>query len=553
MFKKSILAVAIASVVSPSMAATFVTAAPAATKVIHTLEGIAGSLETTGVANTTVRIALGAEYALNDTITLTNSVAKSTNYNWATAISTIASGRANFNTDGSAYATIVSAMITATNTGIVVGDRFTIAGDTTIYTALTVPSSTTLTFSPKIAKAIAAAATAITVLDGQVNFGLISSTDTTGTYRVTSTAGTSTHIGAAFTTPAVALSPAGLTVQANTIGFAAATATGVAMDALATTHTTASTVAEYKFTVGTKFDGIVDVENDRKILTATTTLPDGIANTTSNLRDTMIYTLAEATGTAGKVWSDVAASTTVAAVTATTTSSVLTLAGDFTYLDSTPLTATVDLTAPANVINAATTANAQVGVNAIAADKITVTGANGNSWLVAANAELVLTSGVTTNVIPTQTYTPSFSIGYTSAVVAQTKKVLSAAGGAWVLNGASVTAYAVPFGAAVQRFTWVGNAGATDAVVSATVTGNGTAYGPYQLGTVAAKTQMKVNLLIDDALTTAGVTVDWSRADILLTAPVKAANITVNSSYKHIADADRLTLDTSDTIDGTTK
>lgn len=551
MFKKSILAVAIASVVSPSMAATFVTAAPAATKVIHTLEGIAGSLETTGVANTTVRIALGAEYALNDTITLTNSVAKSTNYNWATAISTIASGRANFNTDGSAYATIVSAMITATNTGIVVGDRFTIAGDTTIYTALTVPSSTTLTFSPKIAKAIAAAATAITVLDGKVNFGLISSTDTTGTYRVTSTAGTSTHIGAAFTTPAVALSPAGLTVQANTIGFAAATATGVAMDALATTHTTASTVAEYKFTVGTKFDGIVDVENDRKILTATTNLPNGTG--ASNLRDTMIYTLAEATGTAGIVYDDAAATTAVPAVTATTTSSVLTLAGDFTYLDSTPLTATVDLTAPANVINAATGANAQVGVNAIAADKITVTGANGNAWLVAANAELVLTSGVTTNVIPTQTYTPSFSIGYTSAGVAQTKKVLSAAGGAWVLNGASVTAYAVPFGAAVQRFTWVGNAGATDAVVSATVTGNGTAYGPYQLGTVAAKTQMKVNLLIDDALTTAGVTVDWSRADILLTAPVKAANITVNSSYKHIADADRLTLDTSDTIDGTTK
>ena len=550
MFKKSILAVAIASVVSPSMAATFVTAAPAATKVIHTLEGIAGSLETTGVANTTVRIELGAEYALNDTITLTNSVAKSTNYNWATAISTIASGTSTYNTDNAGYATIVSALVTATNTGTVIGDRFTIAGDTTIYTVLTVPSATALTFSPKIAVAIAGAATAITILDGKVNFGLISSTNTTGTYRVTSTAGSSTHIGAVFTTPAVALSPAGLTVQANTVGFTAATATGVAMDALATTHTTASTVAEYKFTVGTKFDGIVDVENDRKILTATSTIGGGSA---SNLRDVMIYTLAEAAGTAGKVWSDAGASTAVAAVTATTTSSVLTLAGDFTYLDSTPLTATVDLTAATNVVNAANGSNTQVGTNAIAADKITVTGANGNSWLVAANAELLLTSGVTTNVIPTQTYTPSFSIGYTSAGVAQTKKVLSAAGGAWVLNGASVTAYAVPFGAAVQRFTWVGNAGATDAVVSATVTGNGTAYGPYQLGTVAAKTQMKVNLLIDDALTTAGVTVDWSRADILLTAPVKAANITVNSSYKHVADADRLSLDTSDTIDGTTK
>jgi hypothetical protein len=323
------------------------------------------------------------------------------------------------------------------------------------------------------------------------------------------------------------------------------------MDALATSHTTASTVAEYTLTVGTKFDGIVDVENDRKVFTTATDTP--ASGGTLNTRDAMIYTLAEATGTAGKVWSDAGASTAVPAVTATTTSGVMTIAGDFTYLDTTPLTpATVSLTA-SNVLNTDGTNDAQVGVNAVSTDKLTITGAALNNYLVATGAEFQLTSGVTTNVIPTQTYTPSVVMGYTSATVTGNTKTLTAAGGAWTLNGASVTAYAVPFGAAVTRFMWVGNAGTTDAVVSATVTANGTAYGPYTIGTVPAKTQTKVNLLLDDALTTAGVTVDWSRADVLLTAPVKAANITVNSSYKHIADADRLTLDTSDTIDGTTK
>ena len=550
MFKKSLLAVTIASIVSPSMAATFVTTAPAATKVIHTLEGIEKSLETSGVANTTVRVALGAEYALNDTITLTNSVAKATNYNWATSIDTITSAGAAVNTTTAGFATTVSTVIHASNTNHVIGDRVTIAGDTTVYT-VTATTSTTLTFDQKLAKAINTVATAITTLSGKVSYGLISSTDTTGTYRVTGTTGTGTHIGAQFTTPAVALSPAGLTAGANTISFAAATATSIAMDALATSHTTASTVAEYTLTVGTKFDGIVDVENDRKVFTTATDTP--ASGGTLNTRDAMIYTLAEATGTAGKVWSDAGASTAVPAVTATTTSGVMTIAGDFTYLDTTPLTpATVSLTA-SNVLNTDGTNDAQVGVNAVSTDKLTITGAALNNYLVATGAEFQLTSGVTTNVIPTQTYTPSVVMGYTSATVTGNTKTLTAAGGAWTLNGASVTAYAVPFGAAVTRFMWVGNAGTTDAVVSATVTANGTAYGPYTIGTVPAKTQTKVNLLLDDALTTAGVTVDWSRADVLLTAPVKAANITVNSSYKHIADADRLTLDTSDTIDGTTK
>jgi len=58
--------------------------------------------------------------------------------------------------------------------------------------------------------------------------------------------------------------------------------------------------------------------------------------------------------------------------------------------------------------------------------------------------------------------------------------------------------------------------------------------------------------LIDTALSGAGVTLpNNSRATITIDSPVKQADITVSAAYKHIGDADRLILETSDTIEDT--
>ena len=60
---------------------------------------------------------------------------------------------------------------------------------------------------------------------------------------------------------------------------------------------------------------------------------------------------------------------------------------------------------------------------------------------------------------------------------------------------------------------------------------------------------MSMGTALDAALTAAGVTLAQnSRANIAFETPVKAGDITISAAYKHIADADRLTLETSDTI-----
>jgi hypothetical protein len=78
----------------------------------------------------------------------------------------------------------------------------------------------------------------------------------------------------------------------------------------------------------------------------------------------------------------------------------------------------------------------------------------------------------------------------------------------------------------------------------------GTSYGPYAIGTIGAKKTTSFATAIDAALTTAGVVLpDNSRATVTITAPIAQANIELSAAYKHIADADRLTLETSDTLD----
>ena len=104
-------------------------------------------------------------------------------------------------------------------------------------------------------------------------------------------------------------------------------------------------------------------------------------------------------------------------------------------------------------------------------------------------------------------------------------------------------------GDAVSRFLWISNGGTGSANMKYTITMNGSSYGPYTLATVPGKTAVSIASLIDaDILNRSIYVAPNSRANINVSAPVKANDITVSASYKHIGDSDRLGLETSDSL-----
>ena len=557
MFKKTALAASIALISGTATAATWNATAPVMTAVIHTKQGIEDVTEATGIANTNAMLVLGAEYAANDTITFTNTVAKSTNANWPTSLVTATKVGAQATSSSATFAKAVTTIATAANHTYVMGDRFTLTTDSTntAYRVVNAGSGTkVLSFTPGLAESMAAGVD-VDPITAIVSFGLINSTDSAATYRVTSTTNTGSHINAQLIAPTLSLSPAGLTSSVNTISFSAATATGLAMDANSAARQTASAAEEYALTVTTKFDGIVDVENDRKdFTTSTNTSTAGAALAT---RDTLVYALTNSAGTAGTVTANGTSTSAVAVVIATETASKMTISGDWAFLDN-ATTAGIQSTSAltSGPFNTNLVSNTVVGTSAIdTSGDLTVTfvSGDGTGWGAATTGNLAVVSDQSA-AIPVQSYTASHTFTYTSSTTTGNTKTLTAAAGSWTLNGASITAYGVPWSSATQKFLWVGNAGTSDAAVEATVEYGGTTYGPYSVGTVASKSQAKVSTALDTALSNAGVdTSAWSRANVTVTSAVKAANVVLNASYKHIADADRLSIPTSDDIDGTTK
>jgi hypothetical protein len=65
---------------------------------------------------------------------------------------------------------------------------------------------------------------------------------------------------------------------------------------------------------------------------------------------------------------------------------------------------------------------------------------------------------------------------------------------------------------------------------------------------------MEVGSLLSTAMTDAGVELPSnSRANITFSVPVKESDVTLSAAYKHKLDKDRLTIETSDSTDGTDK
>jgi hypothetical protein len=574
MNKKLILASAISAIVNPALAATMDSGGFLPVK--HTDEGIESSSELTGVAISSAFVRLGTEYAINDQVTFSYTTDKGSNVAYATTISTESHGTTANGTAASLDidATIAAGVKTLTldtvggniaaQTGIIVGDQFTIENDSTatVYRVSGTGGATgTITIEPGLAEAAADADELTFIKPMTVQFGLLSSSASSVTYRVTQllTSNTTT-VNALLATPEVNMSPASLTAADTKVSFAAATATGSAMDALATTFTAATSTPQFAASVVTAFDGVIDVENARGQYVATTTpVNTGIAATKK--ADTFTYKIQETLGTAG-----VGATTaSIAALSATETKGVLAVNGSWDYLDDATTTG-ISLTQATDASHVASNAvTTQVGIVTATTDTLTVTmaGAGASSGVTQSGTAITNSLDIVTTetgaVIPVTTFAPTFTLDYDPAVVGVDKqKVYSLTGaGSWGLNGATITAYGVPMGSTVSRFLWINNAGSTVGAVSAYLMSGGVRYpttGEYSLGNTAAMTNTEVGSALATAMSAAGVSLaDSSRANITFTVPVKAADVTLSAAYKHIADADRLTIETSDTTDGTAK
>ena len=541
MYKKLIMASAIAMVATNASAASWNSFGH--TAVTHNNEGIEATADATGVVSTTPIVKLGAEYAVNDTITFTLSQAKATGYNWPTSF-----GGKDF-TIAAANATIAAAGTygaLSTANALDVGDQFTITGNTTqVFTVLT-ESNTTGTISPNPTAAITTAAAIVeSGTIATVALGLLSSNSTSATYRLTDvTTGGNTTIGALIQVPAVTFDEDNLQSASATVSFSAATGAGTAMDTLATAAVMAKGVPQFKTVQTTAWNAIVDVENDRKKWSVLDQAGSAHSATQDDHTLQITDTGQEVDGANLRIASgEMTTGSAVSAVAASTTSAVVTVTGDFTWLDDDAATALIQASGTDEI--------AVTGTGCTAAALVSTAGAAVQYADALGNACVLALKSAGTAVIPVQDFgTSSILYTYTAADSAvKTATVAGPAVGSHTLNGASVTAYAVPMGSAVARYLWVNNKGTASAAVSYTATMNGTSYGPYSIATVAGKSSVSVGGLIDADIAARGIYVaPSSRAAIELSAPVKANDITVSAAYKHIGDSDRLGLETSDTL-----
>lgn len=550
MYKKLVLAASIAATSTAAVGATW--DVNGVIMPIHTDEGIVSLVDTAGANLGNAKVRLGAEYAQNDLITFSLNMDKATNSNWPTSFECIRSAGVQTGDAHAVGPTTTSVVLdnnadaTASIGATVLNDQFTLGTATSPVYVVTGIATNTLTYAPATSVVIANS-TAIKFLDVKdLTFGLVSSTNSSATYRLSTAANGTTTIGSLCPVPSMAVKASGLVAGDASVSFSATTGAGTAMDtATLAALKLGSSIPQFTQTLNTKFDAVIDVEVDSKKYDATTDV-----NT-----DIFQITQTESTGTSDGTIGTVSAAGAITfaqpnshdKVVAATTSSIYTIVGDFAFLDEDLTTALVQTSqgnGAADEIDSATGSTSCVA-------SIPTTGA---SLLLTASAaanvcNVQVNGSVPAVVIPKQSFTYSTTHTYTpSTGTATTATTASASAGAWTLNGASITAFGVPMGSAVSRFIWVNNKGANDAAFTYTATMNGSSYGPYSVATVAAKTAGSLGGLIDTDMAARGIYVaPSSRANITLTAPVKAADITVSASYKHIGDADRLALETSDT------
>jgi hypothetical protein len=321
-----------------------------------------------------------------------------------------------------------------------------------------------------------------------------------------------------------------------TLGYAAATSTGQAIDAGTVDTVVAEFWDQYQVAVTVKADALIDVEAERKTF-ATTNAAGAAHDTDEDLitvltSTTTAYTAALVDETAG-----------LAADLTTGADSTITVNGDFSWMDTAAAGFAIDTT----IGGLSATAGGGDLATGLAADAVTQ-----SSGVAAPTATLAIQNEG--SVVQTaKTYTADVVLKWnnTATVPAQTKSFAGLAAGTWVLNGANVTAYGVPNSSAVTPFLWVQNAGTTAGEITGTASCDGATIDLGALGSATGDTNTSVGPAVQAAITADGTCGAGSRYDVTLTVNAKADDVTITAGYKVTAadgSFDRLGLETSDSL-----
>jgi hypothetical protein len=546
MYKKAILASAIAGLVSgPALSASWIS--DEVKVVTHITEGISAKATAgTGVAATDGMLSLGVEYAANDLLTVTSSVAKATNASWPTSMSSATVTKTT---------NLTGCLINAGNTDagdtvltldgctglFTAGDYISIGSTANRYRLASVASATAITLAaPGLTVAIADNNAVTQINKKKTTFTLVSNNTTSATYRVSAVAAELTNGSASGATSTIGglvrfqtpdLDAAALTTAGTaTLSTSSTTGAGTAMDTNAGTQEVAKTAAGFTYAVGTAFDATVSVDLARLKFT-----DNGVA-------DALVYTTTQTAASNGR---DAAGASVATVSPVLNTTSLAITASDWTYLDTNATTAGIQLNTTNKIVSSTQGTNPATGTFNTAGTVYTLT-----DTAVRAAETITVTKGVTTSTLPEQTYSSVMTIAATPNGGTKTDYTYSAAAGTWGVNAASITAYGVPFGSSVSRFLWINNTGTTDGSMSATFMQGGVSTALGTIGTASGRSSTEIGSLIDAALVTAGITPTTnSRANIAVSVSSPAADIAMTAAYKVNADNDRLNIETSDSLD----
>jgi hypothetical protein len=317
-------------------------------------------------------------------------------------------------------------------------------------------------------------------------------------------------------------SGAKLTYQANR-GLTVPT---VIVDGPVTTATGVVVASQFAITTQQKLNGIIDVYTDRKtffdaesvcpggnLTTAPACVPPATAPFTQN--DTLNFSTFTLGNPVVGTWS---------APTVTPTAAVVTITGDFSWVDGADTNATcfdageaaASLIGFAGWTVGATSNCQQLVLNQTApiADS-TVTG----YFRIPGNKVLSATDYVG-NI--------EWTYGLTATPTTTGKTGLAWDPGAWTINGAQVYIQYMPYGTGLSRIIYAANDGVLNPEVTADITANGTTFS-CSLGTAPAKTVTSLSGVIDSCVAAKGITT--GKVAILLTFIAPDQDIEVYSAY----------------------
>ena len=345
---------------------------------------------------------------------------------------------------------------------------------------------------------------------------------------------TGSTIGCAWTIPAIAFDGAAI-AAADIVTVSAATSRGFGvLEAVAAAELINVGAAQFSLTVA-GVSGEIDVEDDRQSWTGgSTRVPQSAIGGNNETFDGILVTLNDNGGGA-----------TLAAT------STVTITGDMSWAKRTDADGVVDypgiqispIIGGPLVLGPVITDSSVTYVQAAAVTSAYLTTFDVTAAGLAADFSL-----------PNETFTVSVTVNYEDTNVPPEAQsvTLSAAGGAWTLNGASITAYGISNSPSVTPMLWVQNGGLSNGNITATVFCDGNSIQVADLGTASPRANTKVGEAIQAAVDADGScpTVN-TRYDATITVNAPEDDITLNASYKVTAAdgaTDRVMLETSDSL-----